>query len=202
MSTVTFCCDCCCLHQDLQRSSSKKDDQGATEKISLEDLSSMPLILQYPVPYTHDIPTPLLVSQSPSKLHFGNPYSISDSKGKTFQEVLYIFHKLLRLIIFFFIYSSYIYELLYVPADEREEEEFLDDQPLKLPPVGPPSWDSNVVCIQPTRNHSRPEDHEESEENNNVMLPPCSLIFTNRQSFFSCTAWLWNFDSLCNIKSE
>ncbi|XP_030250002.1 tax1-binding protein 1 homolog B isoform X3 [Sparus aurata] len=84
----------------------------------------------YPVPYTQDAPTPLLVSQSPSKLHFGNPYSISDSK-------------------------------------DDGDEEFSDDQLLRLPPVGPPSWDSNVVCIQPTRNHSRPEGHEESEEKQN-----------------------------------
>ena len=49
------------------------------------------------------------------------------------------------------------------PADEADEE-FSDDQLLRLPPVGPPSWDSNVVCIQPTRNHSRPEGHEETEE--------------------------------------
>lgn len=62
--------------------------------------------------------------------------------------------------------------LLPVCADDGDEE-FSDDQLLKLPPVGPPSWDSNVVCIQPTRNHSRPEGHEESEEkqnNNNVSL--------------------------------
>lgn len=57
--------------------------------------------------------------------------------------------------------------LNYVSVDELEEE-LLDDQPLKLPPVGPPSWDSNVVCIQPSRNLSRPEGHEEAEENNNV----------------------------------
>lgn len=56
------------------------------------------------------------------------------------------------------------------PADEEDEE--LDNQLLRLPPVGPPSWDSNVVCIQPTRNLSRPEGHEDSEEkqNNNVRL--------------------------------
>ncbi|XP_037641009.1 tax1-binding protein 1 homolog B isoform X1 [Sebastes umbrosus] len=112
-------------------SSSRKGDQGASEKTSLESIqSSVPLFLQYPVPYTQDAPTPLLVSQSPSKLHFGNPYSISDSK-------------------------------------DEEDGEFSDDQLLRLPPVGPPSWDSNVVCIQPTRNHSRPEGHEESEEKQN-----------------------------------
>ncbi|XP_039973640.1 tax1-binding protein 1 homolog B [Xiphias gladius] len=120
------------LEGELQKgSSSRKGDQGASDKSSLENIqSSVPLFLQYPVPYTQDAPTPLLVSQSPSKLQFGNPYAISD------------------------------------PKDEADEE-FLDDQLLRLPPVGPPSWDSNVVCIQPTRNHSRPEGHEESEETQN-----------------------------------
>lgn len=118
---------------ELQKgsSSSRKGDQGASEKTSLESIqSSVPLFLQYPVPYTQDAPTPLLVSQSPSKLQFGNPYSMSDSK-------------------------------------DEGDEEFSDDQLLRLPPVGPPSWDSNVVCIQPTRNHSRPEGHEEPEEKQN-----------------------------------
>ncbi|XP_037309055.2 tax1-binding protein 1 homolog B isoform X3 [Pungitius pungitius] len=112
-------------------SGSNKGDQGGSEKTSLENIQSIvPLFLQYPVPYTQDAPTPLLVSQSPSKLHFGNPYSITDSK-------------------------------------DEGDEEFSDDQLLRLPPVGPPSWDSNVVCIQPARNHSRPEGHEESEEKQN-----------------------------------
>ncbi|XP_051263717.1 tax1-binding protein 1 homolog B isoform X1 [Dicentrarchus labrax] len=118
------------LEGELQKDS-RKGDQGGSEKTSLEsNQSSVPLFLQYPVPYTQDAPTPLLVSQSPSKLHFGNPYSSSDSK-------------------------------------DEGDEEFSDDQLLRLPPVGPPSWDSNVVCIQPTRNHSRPEGHEESEEKQN-----------------------------------
>lgn len=42
--------------------------------------------------------------------------------------------------------------------------EFSDDQMPRLPPVGPPSWDSNVVCIQPARNLSRPDGLEEPEE--------------------------------------
>ncbi|XP_029958379.1 tax1-binding protein 1 homolog B isoform X6 [Salarias fasciatus] len=119
-------------YKDVQKGgSSKKAEQGGSEKSSLENLqSSVPLFLQYPVPYAQDAPTPLLVSQSPSKLQFGNPYSVTDSK-------------------------------------DEADEEFSDEQPLRLPPVGPPSWDSNVVCIQPTRNHSRPEGHEESEEKQN-----------------------------------
>uniref|UniRef100_A0A3B4GCP9 Tax1-binding protein 1 homolog B-like n=1 Tax=Pundamilia nyererei TaxID=303518 RepID=A0A3B4GCP9_9CICH len=132
------------LEGELQKGSSRKGDQGTSEKTSLENLqSSVPLFLQYPVPYAQDTPTPLLVSQSPSKLHFGNPYSISDSKD--------------------------------------DADEFSDDQPLRLPPVGPPSWDSNVVCIQPTRNHSRPEGHEESEEkqNNNPTVTETHSTFVN-----------------------
>lgn len=69
--------------QEIQKAgSSRKGEQGAAEKPSSEsNNSSVPLFLQYPVPYTQDAPTPLLVSQSPSKLQFGNPYSMSDSKG-------------------------------------------------------------------------------------------------------------------------
>ncbi|XP_059194932.1 tax1-binding protein 1 homolog B [Centropristis striata] len=126
---------------ELQKSG-RKGEQGSSEKTSLESVqTSVPLFLQYPVPYAQDAPTPLLVSQSPSKLHYGNPYTISDSK------------------------------------DDDEDEEFSDEQLLRLPPVGPPSWDSNVVCIQPTR--SRPEGNEESEEkqnnnNGNTNEPPAA----------------------------
>lgn len=152
------------LEGELQKSSSKKGDQGTSEKTSLENLqTSVPLILQYPVPYAQDTPTPLLVSQSPSKLHFGNPYSISDTKDET-------------------------------------EEEFSDDQPLKLPPVGPPSWDSNVVCIQPSRNLSRPEGHEEAEENNNVHPNEQPLGTETRSSFVSDGQTPFCFDSSMDMK--
>ncbi|XP_061919020.1 tax1-binding protein 1 homolog B isoform X2 [Entelurus aequoreus] len=114
-----------------------KGEHGASGKSSPEKVqSSVPLFLQYHYPYTLDAPTPLLVSQSPSKLHFGNPYSIPESK-------------------------------------DEDDEELSDEQLLCLPPTGPPSWDSNVVCIQPTRNQARPDGHEEAEDkpsntNNNV----------------------------------
>lgn len=68
--------------------------------------------------------------------------------------------------------------LTHLLADETEEE-FSNEQ-LRLPPVGPPSWDSNVVCIQPTRNPSRPEGHKESEENNNVSIQGYNLILSNQ----------------------
>uniref|UniRef100_A0A1A7WLZ2 Tax1 (Human T-cell leukemia virus type I) binding protein 1b n=1 Tax=Iconisemion striatum TaxID=60296 RepID=A0A1A7WLZ2_9TELE len=152
------------LEGELQKSSSRKGDQGASERTSVEDLQPIvPLILQYPVPYTQDTPTPLLVSQSPSKLHFGNPYDISHAKDET-------------------------------------EEEFPDDQPLKLPPVGPPSWDSNVVCIQPTRNHSRPEGHDEPEENNNVNTIEQPTASETRSSFVNDGQNAFCFDPSMDMK--
>ncbi|KAL6109104.1 tax1bp1 [Pungitius sinensis] len=149
-------------------SSSNKGDQGGSEKTSLENIQSIvPLFLQYPVPYTQDAPTPLLVSQSPSKLHFGNPYSITDSK-------------------------------------DEGDEEFSDDQLLRLPPVGPPSWDSNVVCIQPARNHSRPEGHEESEEkqnnNNNCDTNEPPAAAETRSPFVSDGQTAFCFDPSMDMK--
>ncbi|XP_051922571.1 tax1-binding protein 1 homolog B isoform X5 [Hippocampus zosterae] len=124
--------------EELQKSS-KKAEQGASGRAGAENVqSSVPLFLQYPVPYAQDAPTPLLVSQSPSKLYFGNPYT--DSKG------------------------------------DDNDDELSDEQLLCFPPVGPPSWDSNVVCIQPTRHQVQPDGVEESEDaprntnNNNVNI--------------------------------
>ncbi|XP_061677318.1 tax1-binding protein 1 homolog B isoform X2 [Syngnathoides biaculeatus] len=110
--------------------SNKKAEQPSGGKSAAESVQSgVPLFLQYPVPYAQDAPNPLLVSQSPTKLHFGNPYSsVSHSKD--------------------------------------DDDEVLDEQLLCLPPVGPPSWDSNVVCIQPTRHHP-PDAHEESDDKPN-----------------------------------
>ncbi|XP_073703514.1 tax1-binding protein 1 homolog B isoform X2 [Garra rufa] len=58
----------------------------------------------------------------------------------------------------------------YSSTDSRDgaDGEFSDDQMPRLPPVGPPSWDSNVVCIQPARNLSRPDGLEEPEEPQNT----------------------------------
>ncbi|KAI1886169.1 hypothetical protein AGOR_G00211230 [Albula goreensis] len=57
----------------------------------------------------------------------------------------------------------------YSTGDTRDgaDGEFSSDQVPRLPPVGPPSWDSNVVCIQPSRNLSRPDGLEDPEEHNN-----------------------------------
>ncbi|XP_071252098.1 tax1-binding protein 1 homolog B isoform X4 [Salvelinus alpinus] len=116
--------------EDLQ----KTDGAGRkTEAVVSEEMRIQSVFLQYPLPYPQDAPTPLLVPQSPTQLHFGNPYSTSDAR-------------------------------------DGADGEFSDDLLPRLPPVGPPSWDSNVVCIQPARNLSRPdglEDPEEQQNNNN-----------------------------------
>ncbi|KAM9404390.1 tax1-binding protein 1 homolog B isoform 2-T2 [Salvelinus alpinus] len=118
------------LEEDLQ----KTDGAGRkTEAVVSEEMRIQSVFLQYPLPYPQDAPTPLLVPQSPTQLHFGNPYSTSDAR-------------------------------------DGADGEFSDDLLPRLPPVGPPSWDSNVVCIQPARNLSRPdglEDPEEQQNNNN-----------------------------------
>uniref|UniRef100_A0A4W5M5H1 Tax1 (human T-cell leukemia virus type I) binding protein 1b n=1 Tax=Hucho hucho TaxID=62062 RepID=A0A4W5M5H1_9TELE len=118
------------LEEDLQKSGG---GGRKTEAVVSEEIRIQSVFLQYPLPYPQDAPTPLLVPQSPTQLHFGNPYSTSDAR-------------------------------------DGADGEFSDDLLPRLPPVGPPSWDSNVVCIQPARNLSRPdglEDPEEQQNNNN-----------------------------------
>ncbi|KAK6327059.1 hypothetical protein J4Q44_G00027040 [Coregonus suidteri] len=119
--------------QDLQKSGGGGGGGRKTEAVVSEEMSIQSVFLQYPLPYPQDAPTPLLVPQTPTQLHFGNPYSTSDAR-------------------------------------DGADGEFSDDLLPRLPPVGPPSWDSNVVCIQPARNLSRPdglEDPEEQQNNNN-----------------------------------
>ncbi|KAA0703042.1 Tax1-binding protein 1 -like protein B [Triplophysa tibetana] len=110
------------LERELLRSFNKEEERKQEDNLDVQSV-----FLQYPLPYPQDDPSPLLVSQRPSDLMFGNPYSSTDSR-------------------------------------DGADGEFSDDQMPRLPPLGPPSWDSNVVCIQPARNLSRPDGLEEPEE--------------------------------------
>ncbi|XP_028674060.2 tax1-binding protein 1 homolog B isoform X1 [Erpetoichthys calabaricus] len=53
----------------------------------------------------------------------------------------------------------------YCPENTRDETSgTFSPSSICRPPVGPPSWDNNVVCIQPARNLSRPDGLEDVEE--------------------------------------
>lgn len=106
------------LQESVCREDEEEDNDGSLD---------VQVFLQYPLPYSQDAPSPLLVPQRPTDLMFGNPYASSDTR-------------------------------------DGADGEFSDEQIARLPPVGPPSWDSNVVCIQPARNLSRPDGLEEPEE--------------------------------------
>ncbi|XP_034144596.1 tax1-binding protein 1 homolog B isoform X2 [Esox lucius] len=152
--------------EDLQKSAGggRKSEAVASEEMSLDE-SIQSVFLQYPLPYAQDAPSPLLVPQSPTQLHFGNPYSTTDTR-------------------------------------DGADGEFSDDQLPRLPPVGPPSWDSNVVCVQPARNLSRPdglEDPEEQQKNNNNANELPTATTEPQSPFFNDGQTPFCFESSVNI---
>ncbi|KAJ8004788.1 hypothetical protein DPEC_G00139950 [Dallia pectoralis] len=153
------------LEVDLQKSGGGTTEAVTSVDLSLEE-SFRSVFLQYPDPYSQDTPSPLLVAQSPTRLHFGNPYSTTDTR-------------------------------------DGADGEFSDDQLPRLPPVGPPSWDSNVVCVQPARNLSRPdglEDPDEQQKNNNNNTNELPAATTEPQSpFFNDGQTPFCFESSVNI---
>ncbi|KAI5106127.1 tax1-binding protein 1-like B isoform X1, partial [Silurus meridionalis] len=140
-----------------------------------------PVFLQYPLPYQPDVPSPLLVAQRPTELMFGNPYT-SESRG-------------------------HLCSFVSLGLDSADGE-FSDDQMPRLPPVGPPSWDSNVVCSQPARNLSRPDGLEEPEEQANtqtndqaaVSEPPTHFLNDGQMPFcFETSEELQKRCPLCEV---
>ncbi|XP_046703741.1 tax1-binding protein 1 homolog B isoform X1 [Silurus meridionalis] len=91
---------------------------------------------------------------------------------------------------------------------DSADGEFSDDQMPRLPPVGPPSWDSNVVCSQPARNLSRPDGLEEPEEQANtqtndqaaVSEPPTHFLNDGQMPFcFETSEELQKRCPLCEV---
>ncbi|XP_028836805.1 tax1-binding protein 1 homolog B isoform X3 [Denticeps clupeoides] len=135
--------------KELQRNISRENNKqsGEEEEHSLDVQS---VLLQYPLPYTQDAPTPLLVPQRPTDLQYRNPYSTPDAQ------------------------------------DEDDVEDFLNEPIARLPPTGPPSWDSNVVCIQPARNLSRPDGLEEpNEQQTNATGPEQPAVSDSHSAFLN-----------------
>uniref|UniRef100_A0A8C9V915 Tax1 (human T-cell leukemia virus type I) binding protein 1b n=1 Tax=Scleropages formosus TaxID=113540 RepID=A0A8C9V915_SCLFO len=58
-----------------------------------------------------------------------------------------------------------------IHTQDGADSEFLKDQVPRCPPMDSPSWDRDVVCIQPSRNLSRPDGLEDPEEQE-VCSPP------------------------------
>uniref|UniRef100_A0A3Q2FQZ7 Tax1 (human T-cell leukemia virus type I) binding protein 1a n=1 Tax=Cyprinodon variegatus TaxID=28743 RepID=A0A3Q2FQZ7_CYPVA len=101
------------------------------------------MVLRYPLPYPQDPSPPPLVPQRPAELQYGNPYSSETPKADRVDVALSPEH-------------------LSRPPPEAP----LCAAPC-APPVSPPSpspgapgWDQEVVCIQPSRCTTPPENME------------------------------------------
>ncbi|XP_047239705.1 tax1-binding protein 1 homolog A isoform X1 [Girardinichthys multiradiatus] len=131
------------LQEELQRYKSRQREleagvQGAEAKQTM--------VLRYPLPYPQDPSPPPLVPQRPAELQYGNPYSTETSKDRL--DVILSPEHLSR------------------PPPEAP----LCAAPC-APPVSPPSpspgapgWDQEVVCIQPSRSTTPPENMEAPAE--------------------------------------
>ncbi|KPP78647.1 tax1-binding protein 1 B-like [Scleropages formosus] len=130
------------LEEELQKRAQEQSSSVAKDSRSGR---VQPVFLQYPLPYPQDPPPASLVQQRPAELQFGNPYSTLNTRAA---------HP-----------DAHV-----VPADGADGE-FSPERTSRPLPAGPPSWESNVVCIQPSRNLSPPDGLEDTEEHSNVVRP-------------------------------
>ncbi|XP_034017390.1 tax1-binding protein 1 homolog A isoform X2 [Thalassophryne amazonica] len=109
-----------------------------------------PMVLRYPLPYPQDPSPPPLVPHSPAELQYGNPYSTDTTKDRADASIS----------------PEHI---------SRPPPEAPPCVPPCAPPITPPSpglgragWDRDVVCIQPARNTSPPDnlEHPANEPHN------------------------------------
>ncbi|KAK1795258.1 hypothetical protein P4O66_010437 [Electrophorus voltai] len=147
------------LEGELQRSTSREEEDDCGS------LDVPPVFLQYPLPYPQDTPSPLLVGQRPTDLMFGNPY-LSETRGQYAIPHVSLPARSVNSTVTARAgvpFAAASHALGCVGPDSADGE-FSDEHVPRLPPAGPPSWDSNVVCSQPARNLSRPDGLEEPEE--------------------------------------
>ncbi|XP_013866663.1 tax1-binding protein 1 homolog A isoform X2 [Austrofundulus limnaeus] len=133
------------LQEKLQRYVSRQRDmeagiQGAEVR--------QPMVLRYPLPYPQNPSPPPLVPQRPAELQYGNPYSTETSKAVDRADRP----------------SS-------PDPASRPPPEAPACAPPCAPPMSPPSpspgapgWEREVVCIQPSRSTSAPENAEPPPE--------------------------------------
>ncbi|XP_017163064.1 tax1-binding protein 1 homolog A isoform X2 [Poecilia reticulata] len=131
------------LQEELQLYKSRQREleagiQGAEAK--------QPMVLRYPLPYPQDPSPPPLVPQRPAELQYGNPYSTDTSKDQA--DVVLSPEHLSR------------------PPPEAPLCTAPCAPPASPPSPGPgaPGWDQEVVCIQPSRSTTPPENMETPAE--------------------------------------
>ncbi|XP_061124055.1 tax1-binding protein 1 homolog A [Syngnathus typhle] len=109
-----------------------------------------PMVLRYPLPYPQDPSPPPLVPQRPAELQFGNPYATDPTQDQEGD-------------------ASLTPEQLSRPPPEAPPCATPCAPPISPtnPNPGPaaPGWDREVVCIQPSRSTSPPENPPEEPQN-------------------------------------
>uniref|UniRef100_A0A3Q2PHX2 Tax1 (human T-cell leukemia virus type I) binding protein 1a n=1 Tax=Fundulus heteroclitus TaxID=8078 RepID=A0A3Q2PHX2_FUNHE len=139
------------LHYKCRQRELEAGVQGAEAKQTM--------VLRYPLPYPQDPSPPPLVPQRPAELQYGNPYSTETSKDRG--DVVLSPEHLSR------------------PPPEAPLCAAPCAPPASPPSPGPgaPGWDQEVVCIQPSRCTTPPENAEAPAEEAQKVCdraqPPC-----------------------------
>ncbi|XP_032436014.1 tax1-binding protein 1 homolog A isoform X2 [Xiphophorus hellerii] len=131
------------LQEELQLYKSRQREQEAGVQGAE---AKQPMVLRYPLPYPQDPSPPPLVPQRPAELQYGNPYSTDTSKDQA--DVVLSPEHLSR------------------PPPEAPLCTAPCAPPASPPSPGPgaPGWDQEVVCIQPSRSTTPPENMEAPAE--------------------------------------
>ncbi|XP_036070223.1 tax1-binding protein 1 homolog A isoform X2 [Oryzias melastigma] len=144
------------LREELQRYVSvQKEQEAAVQCAEVRQ----PMVLRYPLPYPQDPSPPPLVPQRPAELQYGNPYSTDTTRDRTD--------------------ASLSPEHLARPPPEAPPCTPPCAPPITPPSPGPgaPGWSRRVVCIQPSRSTSPPENIEpppaETQKVSNGAPPSC-----------------------------
>ncbi|KAF7221749.1 tax1-binding protein 1 homolog A isoform X3 [Nothobranchius furzeri] len=105
-----------------------------------------PMLLRYPLPYPQNPSPPPLVPQRPAELQYGNPYSTEAPRDR--------------------VDVTLSPDQISHPSSEASPCTLPCAPPLSPPSPGPgaPGWAREVVCIQPARSSSPPENIEHPPE--------------------------------------
>ncbi|XP_074468725.1 tax1-binding protein 1 homolog A isoform X2 [Sebastes fasciatus] len=131
------------LQEELQRFVSRQREQEAG--VQGAEIRQ-PMMLRYPLPYPQDPSPPPLVPHRPAELQYGNPYSTDTTRDR--------------------VDVSLSPEHMSRPPPEAPPCAPPCAPPITPPSPGPgaPGWEREVVCIQPSRSTSPPDNLEQPPE--------------------------------------